>query len=62
MNGGRDEIFANCKQYLTVVSEVSFPSLRWFGLFQMFFGNDKLACSAGLFWAGGSCLLMFVLL
>ena len=27
MNGARDEIFANCKQYLTVVSEVSFPSL-----------------------------------
>ena len=36
MNGARDEIFANCKQYLTVVSEVSFPSLRWFGLLQMF--------------------------
>ena len=32
MNGACDEIFANCKQ----VSEVSFPSLRWFGLLQMF--------------------------
>ena len=50
-NGARDEIFANCKQYLTVVSEVSFPLLPWFGLLQMFVWNDKLACSAGLFWA-----------
>ena len=55
MNGARDEIFANCKQYLTVVSEVSFPSLRWFGLLEIFCWNDKLACSAGLFWADESC-------
>ena len=58
MNGARDEIFANCKQYLTVVSEVSFPSLRWFGLLQMFCWNDKLACSAGLFWCGRKFVLL----
>lgn len=46
MNGARDEIFANCKQYLTVVSEVSSPSLQWFGLFWA--GESSYCCNRHL--------------